>query len=56
MLICPGYFNIARLRPFDGNGVISIADWFNEADLLLVGSKYQKEAGFFKKYPEKFVP
>lgn len=45
---------------FDKNGlptsITFIADWFNEADLLLVGSKYQKEAGFYKKHPEKFLP
>ncbi len=45
---------------FDKNGlptsITFIADWFNEADLLVVGSKYQKEAGFFKKHPDKFLP
>ncbi|RPH29560.1 MAG: amidase [Bacteroidales bacterium] len=45
---------------FDKNGLPTsisfIADWFNEADLLVVGSKYQKEAGFDKKHPEKFLP
>jgi len=33
-----------------------IADWYKEADLLLVGSTYQKKAEFYKKHPEKFVP
>jgi len=33
-----------------------IADWYNETDLLLVGSVYQKKAEFYKKHPEKFVP
>ncbi len=45
---------------FDKNGlptsITFIADWFNEADLLVVGSKYQKEAGFYLKHPEKFLP
>lgn len=33
-----------------------IADWYKEADLLLVGSTYQKKAEFYKKHPEKFIP
>jgi len=33
-----------------------IADWYNEADLIQVGSIYQKRAGFFKKHPGKFLP
>ena len=33
-----------------------IADWYKEADLLLVGSTYQKKAQFYKKHPEKFIP
>jgi Asp-tRNA(Asn)/Glu-tRNA(Gln) amidotransferase A subunit family amidase len=33
-----------------------LADWYNEADLLLVGSAYQKRAGFFQKHPDKFLP
>lgn len=33
-----------------------LADWYNEADLLLIGSKYQKLAGFYQKHPEKFLP
>lgn len=45
---------------FDNNNlptsITFIADWFNEADLLVVGSKYQKEAGFYKMHPEKFIP
>jgi Asp-tRNA(Asn)/Glu-tRNA(Gln) amidotransferase A subunit family amidase len=45
---------------FDKNGlptsITFIADWFNEADLLVVGSKYQKEAGFYKKHPDRFLP
>jgi Asp-tRNA(Asn)/Glu-tRNA(Gln) amidotransferase A subunit family amidase len=32
------------------------ADWYNEADLLLIGSSYQKKSGFFQKHPEKFLP
>lgn len=45
---------------FDDKGmpttVTFIADWYNEADLLLVGSSYQKAAGFLDKHPEKFLP
>lgn len=45
---------------FDKNGLpTSItfqADWYNEADLLLIGSAYQKKAGFYTKHPEKFIP
>ncbi len=33
-----------------------LADWFNEADLLLVGSAYQKRVGFYQKHPDKFLP
>lgn len=33
-----------------------LADWYNEADLLLVGSAYQKKAGFYQKHPDKFLP
>lgn len=33
-----------------------ISDWYNEADLLLVGSAYQKKAGFYQKHPAKFLP
>jgi len=37
-------------------GITFFADWYNEADLLLVGSAYQKKAGFYKKHPDKFLP
>ena len=33
-----------------------IADWYNEADLLLLGSAYQKKAEFYKNHPKKFLP
>ncbi len=45
---------------FDKNGlptsITFIADWFNEADLLLVGSKYQKQTEFQNQHPNKFIP
>jgi Asp-tRNA(Asn)/Glu-tRNA(Gln) amidotransferase A subunit family amidase len=37
-------------------GITFIADWYNESDLLLIGSKYQKKAEFYKNHPAKFVP
>lgn len=45
---------------FDKEGlptsITFFANWYNEADLLLVGSSYQKKAEFYKKHPEKFLP
>jgi len=45
---------------FDKSGlptsITFIADWYNEADLILVGSTYQKKAEFYKKHPDKFMP
>jgi Asp-tRNA(Asn)/Glu-tRNA(Gln) amidotransferase A subunit family amidase len=37
-------------------GITFIADWYNESDLLLIGSKYQKKAEFYKNHPAKFIP
>jgi Asp-tRNA(Asn)/Glu-tRNA(Gln) amidotransferase A subunit family amidase len=33
-----------------------IADWYNEANLIEVGSAYQKKVGFYQKHPQKFLP
>lgn len=45
---------------FDKKGmptsITFIADWYKEADLLLVGSTYQKKAEFYKQHPKKFIP
>ncbi len=45
---------------FDKDGlptsITFFADWYNEADLLFVGSEYQKKVGFFQKHPDKFLP
>ena len=45
---------------FDKKGmptsITFIADWYKEADLLLVGSTYQKKVEFYKQHPKKFIP
>ncbi|HQB78626.1 MAG TPA: hypothetical protein PLJ52_09825, partial [Tenuifilaceae bacterium] len=33
-----------------------IANWYNEADLILLADAYQQKTQFNKKHPEKFLP
>ncbi len=55
-----GHPALAVPNGFDKEGmpttITFIADWYNEADILLLGSEFQKASGLMGKHPEKFLP